>query len=46
MKRSEATEPSHLLARVGSHLIQSVAFVDVDDAPGNHQEYRNITPNP
>jgi hypothetical protein len=42
MKLSEATELSHLLARVGSHLIQSVAFVEDHDTPENHQEYRKV----
>ncbi|RYD44434.1 MAG: hypothetical protein EOP85_09475 [Verrucomicrobiaceae bacterium] len=40
MTSSEARELSHLLARIGAHLDQSVAFVHDHDTPENFIEYR------
>ena len=42
MKPDEAKELSHVLARIGSHLMQSVAFVEDHDTPANFQEYRTV----
>ena len=42
MTLSEAKELSHLLARVGSHLVQSVAFMEDHDTTENHQQYRDV----
>lgn len=38
----EAKELVHLLARIGSHLNQSVAFVQDHDEEVNFEEYRNF----
>jgi hypothetical protein len=42
MKPEEAKELSHALARIGSHLMQSVEFVEDHDTPANFQEYRTV----
>jgi len=42
MTLSEAEKLSHLLARIGSYLDQSVAFVRDHDSPENFREYREV----
>ncbi len=42
MTLSEAKELSHLLARIGSHLVQSAIFVEDHDTTENCSEYRKV----
>jgi hypothetical protein len=42
MTFSEAEKLSHLLARIGAHLDQSVAFVRDHDSPENFHGYREV----
>ena len=42
MTLDEAKDLSHLLARIGSHFDQSVAFVRDHDTPENFEEYRTV----
>jgi len=42
MSPNEAKELSHLLARVGSHLLQSATFVRDHDTTENFEEYRTV----
>ncbi|MGJ8634498.1 MAG: hypothetical protein ACSHX7_11325 [Luteolibacter sp.] len=42
MTPDEAKDLSHLLARIGSHLVQSVAFVKDHDTTEHFKEYRTV----
>ena len=42
MTLDEAKELSHVLACIGSHLVQSVEFVGDHDTPEHFQEYRAV----
>jgi hypothetical protein len=42
MTPDQAKDLSHLLARIGSHFVQSVAFVEDHDTTENFTEYRKV----
>lgn len=42
MTPDEAKDLSHLLARIGSHFVQSVAFVEDHDTTENFNEYLTV----